>query len=626
MSEESILCSKCGGIPEILSVHTDNGNIEINCKKCGVYEILIDEYYKELDKKNYYFKECKYCDKKVSQNQCYYCFNCKKYYCEECKNIKHSGHECIKADKKKSFCLKHNKEFKYFCFDDRENLCDEDKTFHENHKIKEISEFNKYLIDSNIEEINRQLQNIIEINNLILNNEEYFIKSIKNIGKSFEEGNNRNSKDIKCLLNGLSKDIQFSKEAIEKLKEKTKIQIYRKDKYLPLNNKKLDDKDFKYISQIRFNQLKEIDISNNQIIDIKPFNKMILPFLEFLNLSNNKIKNIEPIANLKSSNLQYIFLQVNQIEDIGPFSKSYFPALKLLRVEGNNNIDGENEQNEEEKKKKKENFKNIKKKFSEKFIYKSLKEQLIEFIKNYKLGIYKFNSSSNQNNDIHVPAEKECSEELQLIPEAGSEDKKTIEDKNEKEVVEIVGNIVKIDLFDKNGGDDILKCLFLIITYSNENKIKLLKLRNNNIKDASMLARINFSELKTLDLAVNEIKDSKFLTDIRAENLVNLYLDNNYFKDFYPILNVDVDEILNSDILKPGEENELKELYKESDANRSKDVEPLLKAKFKKLKNLSINDQNVSDSNNKKSKDDELKPKNYKYNKECAFQAISPEI
>ena len=136
-------------------------------------------------------------------------------------------------------------------------------------------------------------------------------------------------------------------------------------------------------------------------------------------------------------------------------------------------MDGKNEQNLEEKTKKEENFKNIKKKFSEKFIYKSLKAQLIDFIKKYKLGIYKFNSTSNQNNDIHVPGEEECSEELQLIPEEGNEDKKTIEDKNEKEVVEIVGKIVKIDLFDKNGGDDILKYLFLIITYSNENKIKL---------------------------------------------------------------------------------------------------------------------------------------------------------
>ena len=630
MSEESFLCSKCGEIPEILNVHTDNNKIEFKCKNCGIIEVLINDYFDELAKNNY-FKKCRYCEKNDRTIKYYYCFDCREDFCEKCKDEKHSGHNYIEADEKKTVCLKHKKQFTYFCFDDQENLCDDDINFHRNHKIEEIQNYNSYLTDINIEKINEQLQNIIEINNLILNNEEYFINSIKNIGKSFEEGNKRDSKDIKYLLNGLSKDIEFSNKAIDKLKHK-EIKIYRKDKYLHLYNRDLKDEGFGYISQIRFNQLKEIDISKNKITDIKPFNKMILPFLEFLNLSDNEIQNIEPVANLKSKNLQYIFLQKNQIEEIEPFSKSYFPALKILRVEGNNNIDGENEQNEEEKKKKKESFNKIKKKFSEKFIYKSLKTQLIEFIKKYNLGIYKFNSSNNKNNDndneLHVSGEEECSEELQLIPESGNEDKdkEKIEDKDEKNVVEIVGKIVKIDLYDKNGGDNILKYLFLIITYSTENKIKQLILRNNNIKDASFLARINFSELKTLDLAVNEIKDSNFLTDIRADNLVNLYLDNNYFKDFYPILNVDVNEILNSDILNKVEENELKELYKESDANRSKDVEPLLKAKFKKLKNLSTNDQNVSDSNNKKSKDDELRPKTYKLNNECAFQPNSPEI
>ena len=299
MSEESFLCYKCGEIPEILNVHTDNNKIEFKCKNCGIIEILIDKYFDELAENNY-FKKCRYCESNDRTIKYYYCFNCKEDFCEKCKDEKHSDHDYIEADKKKAICLKHQREFTYFCFDDQENLCDDDIIFHPNHKIEKISKYNDYLTDINIEEINDQLQNIIEINNLILSNEEYFINSIKNIGKSFEEGNKRDSKDIKYLLNGLSKDIDFSNKAIKKLKDIDKeIKIKRKDKYLHLYNKELKDEGFRYISQIRFNQLKEIDISKNQITDIKPFNKMILPFLEFLNLSNNKIKNIEPVANLK---------------------------------------------------------------------------------------------------------------------------------------------------------------------------------------------------------------------------------------------------------------------------------------------------------------------------------------
>jgi hypothetical protein len=354
---------------------------------------------------------------------------------------------------------------------------------------------------------------------------------------------------------------------------------------------------------------------------------MSLPFLEFLNLSYNEIKNIEPVAKLKSLNLKYIFLQRNLIEDIEPFLQSYFPALKILRVEGNN-INVENEQDEEEKKKKKDIFNKIKKKFSEKFIYKSLKEQIKEFNKKYQLGIYKYDSESNQNNEIPIPEEEKKEEdklEYQLIPEDGNTNKISIEI-SEKDVETKIANIVKIDLFDKKCGDKMLKYLFLIITYSSENKIKILKLRNNDIKDASMLARVNFSELRTLDLAVNNIENSDFLIDLKAEKLENLYLDNNYFKNLYPILNVNINTIINSKKLDKVEEKELEQLYKDSEENRSKDVEPLLKAKFKKLKNLSVDNQNVDyDDNNIFPKDNEGKSKKYQLNNQIAFQAESPE-
>ena len=115
--------------------------------------------------------------------------------------------------------MNHNKEFKYFCIDCNENLCEEEiHKEHKDHEIVEISNLVNSLIDyqNKVREINRELTNLIEFNDCFLKNEEifknkyYFLKSIINIGKSLEEGNKRNSKDIKCLLNGLSKDIKNS--------------------------------------------------------------------------------------------------------------------------------------------------------------------------------------------------------------------------------------------------------------------------------------------------------------------------------------------------------------------------------------------------------------------------------
>jgi len=482
---EVLLCSKCGEIPEVLNVYTDNNKIEFNCRKCGIYEILIDEYFDRLSK-SYYFKKCNSC--KCKKNKYYYCFNCKNDYCEKCKERNHYNHKCIEVNEKKIICLKHNKEFKYFCSDCQENLCEEDiRTEHKNHKIMVISNLRQILINNEdiIKEINEELNNLIEFNNVILRNEEYFINSIKNIGKSLEEGNKRDSQDIKCLFTGLSRGIENSFKAIDMLKE-YKIQLFRKDKYLHLNYRYLEDKGFKYISQIAFNQLKEIDISENDIKSVEPFNKMSLPFLEYLNLSFNRIHIIEPVSKLKSNNLEYIFLHCNKIKDIEAFLVSYFPALKILRVE-DNNIGVEIEQDEWEKKKTKEILNKINKKYREKFIYKSIEEQIKEFSKKYRLGIYK--------------------------------------------------EIKNIDLCDKKGGDEMLKYLFLIITYQTENKIKYLNLRNNDIKDPSMLSRINFNKLIKLDLGANKIEDLKFLQNMNSENLKELYLDNNLINDICPILN-----------------------------------------------------------------------------------------
>lgn len=110
-------------------------------------------------------------------------------------------------------------------------------------------------------------------------------------------------------------------------------------------------------------------------------------------------------------------------------------------------------------------------------------------------------------------------------------------DKIESEFIGDIEDIVKIDLSNIGGGDEMLKYLFLIITYQPENNIKHLILRNNDIKDPSMLNKINFNKLTKLDLGDNKIEDLNFLQNMKSENLKDLYLDNNLFKVIYPILN-----------------------------------------------------------------------------------------
>ena len=96
---------------------------------------------------------------------------------------------------------------------------------------------------------------------------------------------------------------------------------------------------------------------------------MLLPHLEIINFSDNKIIDILPIANLLSDKLSEIYLQNNKIDDLGPFLNSNFPLLKIFRVDGNynaiNNI----------------NFKSIIKKYNDIIFYEDKKFD--DFIKKY---------------------------------------------------------------------------------------------------------------------------------------------------------------------------------------------------------------------------------------------------
>lgn len=492
---DDLLCYKCGEIPEVLKVHTDNCKIELKCKNCGVYEILIEEYFKELSENNY-FMNCISCN--GSNRTLYYCYDCMSNFCENCKNLifenHNSEHKIIKLNKRKDICPKHSKEFKKFCKICQENFCDDGEQEHKGHDLNNNNNIVK--INPNdvkykdyvkkIEKANEELKKIVNLNKLVLNTENSFennyfhIQSILNLAKSYKDANKRDSKDIKCLLSVLSKDIDKSIKAIEEFSQKRGIPLQRKAKVLELNGnkkkekEKLDSQDIKCISQIKFNQLIEIDISENKIEDIEPFRKMSLPFLEFLNLSHNQIKNIEPISILNSKNLLYIFLQNNKIEKIKDLCDSNFPVLKILRIEDNNIPEQEDS-------------------------LKTLKKKNIEV--------------------INTPFEEQT---------------KNFEKKYNKK---ISGDTNIIDLSDiTDGREEMLKFLFLIITYKSGNKINELKLRNTNIKDPSILTRINFPILETLDLAVNRITNLNFLIDMKAKKLKNLYLDNNCVNDIYPII------------------------------------------------------------------------------------------
>jgi hypothetical protein len=215
-------------------------------------------------------------------------------------------------------------------------------------------------------------QNLINLSKQILEEKSIFDgykrreKKRRNIVNNQESKNVNVDEIIEKFITNNEKNKE-EKEALVKLNDEYSINLeefYEKEEFcLKLRGAKneakypkLGDDGFKYISQIRFKDLIEINLSSNKISDIGYLNNMLLPHLEILNFSDNQIVDITPVANLISKYLSDIYLQNNQIEDITPFENAKFPirSLEILRLDGNNfnKNEQENQKNQDNKSKK----------------------------------------------------------------------------------------------------------------------------------------------------------------------------------------------------------------------------------------------------------------------------------
>ena len=504
--EDQYLCPKCDRIPEILNVHTDNGHLELRCSYHGLIDMTIKEYYKQLKNSmfTYYKIKCANCNKvQGSKGKMFsYCFYCKADLCEKCVNNfhldkfdhHHRNHldVCIPINEKPHKCLDHyNADISTFCVDCQEHICNKEPTKkHREHTkinlIKFEADINKYR-DIIIEK-NKILSDIIRFNQVILNTYDKFqynyfhIQSLINLGKSLEEEKKRDAKELGWMIDNLEKSFKSQQKAIKSLQNEFEIDLKGDELKVSLNDRKLLDKGFKLISLIKFKRLKDLDISDNKIKSLEPLNNMNLPELEYIDLSNNKINDIKPLAELNCKKLKEIAIQNNKIEDFTPFLKSKFECLQRLRIENN------------DFKKDAQEFKKFLEKYKNKVIF--IAKTLKQFNDEYKL---------------------EIDEKMEIV-----------------------------DLTGLKAGDKILKELYLIIDH--KKTVKRLILQNNRIKDASILSRIPLRKIEYLDLSLNEITNLKFLTEMKSKHLTELYLNDNNINNIMPLIQLNDPDLFLKDV------------------------------------------------------------------------------
>ena len=517
---DQYLCPNCDKIPEILNIHEDNGIIELKCKDDGILSLTLKDYYEKMKNhlSNYYKTKCFNCPKEQNnQNNMFkYCYTCKVDFCEECVNNFHQRNKehnrahldvCIPVNEKKHKCLDHfDSEIESFCLDCQENVCEKEiKTKHSGHTKINFTQFendiNQYI--PIIQAKNKLLSDAIKFNQIILNcyekfkNNYFHIQSLINIGKKIERDNKIDSKELEILKNDLEKRNKIQEEAKNEIYKNFNIKLKGNEEKLSLRNINLGDNGFKLISKIIFTNLKEIDVSQNGIKDITPLNNMILPHLEYLNMSNNQIENIEPIAELNSKKLKEICLQENEIKDVSSLLKSEFPDLERLRLE-KNQFD-----------KSLESFKQlINKKYKNKVFYKEITQE--EFNKKYGIEI-DLGKDSIEISNLHRSDELLLDLYLLVKPE----------------------NKIKYLKLDDNKINNV--SLLSRIPLDN---LKLLDLSLNNITNLQFLKGVKMTELTTLYLNENKIYDIYPLIKIKEEEnccpkLSIISLKNNNLKIEY---------------------------------------------------------------------------------------------
>ena len=248
----------CNLIPRILNVHSDTGRIVMQCPNNHLNEIDIQKYMKILDEK----KHIEPIGENLDLNDSYESDNSESKIlekkCEDISNIINAYSLLLLAQEKHPDNYINNK-------------------------------------------------NLINLGNQIKNEN-------KNISNSIDSNYETLFDDV---INELKEEKEREETALEILE--TEYGIYLKEHYQNKNfclilkgseneYRILRDGGFGCISQIRFKNLIELNLANNEIEDITYLDNMLLPHLEILNLSNNKIRDVKPVANLLSEKLVEIYL------------------------------------------------------------------------------------------------------------------------------------------------------------------------------------------------------------------------------------------------------------------------------------------------------------------------------
>ena len=363
LPEDQYVCSDCDSIPEIISLSFNKGIIEFRCKEHGIKKIDIKEYFLRESKYLYSNIKCYLDQSHTQKDQLDLTFNYfiekKKNICQECSKGKVSKY--IKVNEVNNVCQSHLRLFVKYCNECNKHFCSED-TINCGHKIVEIENPNKEEI-----EIIRNKRNILmketELNGYLIKLLDTFLKTykrhpsnyynsinIKNMANDIIDKQNMNftiyknddlniiSKEKKVDNKSLLDKIEYlQKKILNIINTSLDVNLTGNEITINLNGKNVGNIDLGLLCSVRFQNLQIIDLSNNRISNLDEIKNLDSPDLRQLILNHNKIEKIEPLNNPSISKLKILDLSYNHIEQITALSNIINNNTELEKINLKNN-------------------------------------------------------------------------------------------------------------------------------------------------------------------------------------------------------------------------------------------------------------------------------------------------
>jgi len=286
-------------------------------------------------------------------------------------------------------------------------------------------------------------------------------------------------KDDILYLNNIGKDIKILNltcNNLSDLKILQKIDCEKSEK-LYLDNNKISD--INILEKFRFKELKELYLNANNISNIEILEKVNIPNLEILDLSCNQIINIDVFAKVNFPKLRMISFHKNKITNIDKIKLAKFENLELLSLAHNENLDSNPL--------KYSKFKKLQYLFLTDTNLKTLDTFCSNAFKHLKILALGGNNISNI---------------------------KTLSKLNLKELEDLT-------IYDNYISD------IEILSKVNFPKLKLLNLASNSITNIEVFKKVNFPELYELNLQQNNIADISVFKNCKFKKLFKLNIKLN---------------------------------------------------------------------------------------------------